>query len=258
MPLVSTTTVLPLQYPVVDPRTGILAEVWRVFFQGVSTLAVTVNGIPGQNVYPLASQPSLGPADAGYIAWITDYLHAVYWTGAIWQFAPGDVGNLFFRDYAGTPQEGTGAWALCDGSATTYLQVGGATLLAAAFTTPNLSGTASYKKTAAAYSGTLTAASGTTGTGTTGTDTTGTGTTGTGTTGTGTTANDGATFAPTIFSATDSAASINTTAHTHSIPGLSVPGLSVPGLSVPGLSVPALAVGSIDMAHLNVLPYIRR
>lgn len=201
-------------------------------------IAASQGQILGQLSGTLAEAPlGLSADDNGLLYFVTDYHQLVRWDGsaAVWKFAPGH-GNGYFRDFGITPQEV--GWALCDGSGTTYLVVGGATLTTASFTTPNLSGLPAYKKSAAAYTGTVVAAGGSTGTGTTGT----------GTTGTGTTANDGGTFAPTIFNAADTAASINTTAHTHSIPGL----------SVPGLSVPALSIGSIDTAHLNVLPYFKR
>lgn len=194
--------------------------------------------ILGQAQGTQAEQPTgLTIDNDGMLFFVTDFGHLVRWDGPLgmWKFAPGDVGNGFFRDYAITPQES--GWVLCNGAVTTYLVVGGATLTTANFTTPNLSGSPAYKKSAAAYAG-ITGVSGATDAGTTGT----------GTTGTGTTSNDGATFAPAIFNGADTPASINTTAHVH----------SMPGLSIPGLSVPALGVGSIDMAHLNVLPYFRR
>ena len=85
----------------------------------------------------VGSQPTLTGADAGYLAYVTDYGHLVHWTGTVWEFAPGDVGNKFRRDFMGAPQEV--GWQLMDGSATTYLTVGAATLTTSAYTTPDWS-----------------------------------------------------------------------------------------------------------------------
>lgn len=209
------------------------------------TLATTVTAVRS---FALAVQPTLAAGDANSFWLVTDYAHLVYWDGAAWQWADGDRPGRF-GDFDSDPGIG---WGLCDGSTYTALVVG-ATLTTRNIVTPDLKGTPAYKKSAAAYTGTLKAASGTTGTGTTGTGTTGT-------------ANTGDT----------------SVAHTHS-PGAGVLGgtqpavgawdtsvvstgmsandphhHSVPGLSVPGLSVPALGVGSLDMARLDVLPYVRR
>src|SRR5947207_9997037 len=94
------TTYLPSTHPVVYLTSGVITYDWLAFFQSLSTLAVTVNAIPGQHLFALAGQPALGASDAGYVAYLTDYGHFVRWTGTVWQFAPGDVGNGFFRDFA--------------------------------------------------------------------------------------------------------------------------------------------------------------
>lgn len=240
-----------------DLRTGALTRQWGQWitdlFGQVDANTTAVSGVPGVNkkTFAQVNALGLGSSDAGYLAWVTDYAHQVYWDGAAWQWLDGDRPTRF-GDFATNPGVG---WALCDGTATTYLTVGGMSLVATAFTTPNLSGTAAYRKSAAAYTGTVTAASGSTGTGTTGTGTTGTGTTGTGVTGTGTTGTPSSSAGPVAFGVD---VTVGSSLHTHTVPALSVPGLSVPGLSVPGLSVPALGVGSVDMAHVDVLPYVRR
>ena len=98
----------------------------------------------------LAEIPTgLGSGDAGFRYRITDYGHEVVWDGSAWDFAPGDDGNGYFQDFAITPQQS--GWALCDGSATTYLLLG-STITATAITPPNLTGY--YRKSAAAYSAT--------------------------------------------------------------------------------------------------------
>lgn len=246
MPPVSTTD-YPRETPVVDLKSGIVTEPWDHFFQAQASLAALVNTIIGQNLFALAAQPSLGAGDAGYIGWVTDYGHAVRWTGTIWQFAPGDTGNGFISDRMFAPQEV--GWQLCDGTVSTYLVVGGATLTTAALATPNLTGTAAYRKSAAAYTGVINAASGSTGGGTTGTGTSGAGTAhhhtqnhteavAAGGPGAPIVAAGGLSLQVTIVGNVDDEA-----AHTH---------------SVPGLSVPNLAVGTIDMPNVGMLPYARR
>lgn len=89
----------------------------------------------------------LSSGDAGFRFRITDFGHEVVWDGSAWDFAPGDDGNGYFQDFAITPQQD--GWAKCDGSATTYLQMG-STITAVPITPPNLTGY--YRKTAAAYS----------------------------------------------------------------------------------------------------------
>jgi hypothetical protein len=99
--------------------------------------------------------------DDGLLVFISDYHHLIRWNASlgVWQFAPGDGGNGFFQDFAITPQ--TEGWALCDGSTVAYLVVGGATLSTSNITLPDLDGTAAYRKSAAAYTGSIVAAAGT-------------------------------------------------------------------------------------------------
>jgi hypothetical protein len=251
--------------PIADVRTGTLPGngLWYFNFQNLASqlanLQAVANNAFGTNVFALADQPSLGVSDAGYVGFVSDYAHLVYWNGTAWIFLDG-VGG-YFTPFALAP--GTG-WAACDGSSVNILQVG-ATLTTTAVTTPNLNGSAAYVKSAATYSSTINAASGTTADGSTGTGTTGTGTTGTGTTGTGTTGTGSFTGQPTatVTVQSGSGATVAGQTHTHPIPALSVPGLSVPGLSVPGLSIPSLtvaglAVGTIDMAHVGAPFYVRQ
>jgi hypothetical protein len=199
----------------------------------------------------LAEQPlGLTIDDAGYIFDVTDFGHRVKWSGALWGFAPGDNGSGYFDDFAITPQ--ASGWALCDGSTVSYLVVGGVTLTTANIVLPNLSGSAAYRKSAAAYTGTIVAAAGSSGTGTTGgtspaTDAQG-GHTHTFTSGgpdsTGPlTAGGAQTYSTGIHvhsgtTAADGSHTHTVDSHTH--------------------TAPALGVGTLDMAHLNVLPYFRR
>lgn len=249
------TSYYPAETPVVTVPGGYVTPPWDAFFQTLSALELVVNAIPGVHVDTLVNQPSLGAGDVGYLFFVSDYAHFVRWSGTVWDWFDGDRPGKI-EDYAIDP--GTG-YHVCDGTATTYLVTGGVTLTTTAFTTPNLTGTAAYRKSAAAYTGTINAASGSTGTGSTGTGTTGTGTTGAGSAhhhtqnfNAGVTA--GGVAAPSAAAGGISlqASVVGNTddesAHTH----------SVPALSVPSLSVPALGVGSLDMPNVGMLPYVRR
>lgn len=260
---------IPGYEPIAGPM-GVIADGWRRLLEQlaatVTSQGASLSAIPGVNRWALADQPTLGASDEGYVAFVSDYGHLVRWTGTVWEFAPGDVGNGFLRAFPVAPQE-TG-WQLCDGTATDYLTVGGASLTATAFTTPDLDATPAYLKSANAYTGTINAKGGSTATGSTGTGNTGTGNTGTGTTGNesahthtyssthpietggvGLVGDGGGAAVQVSVAGTTSAGS----AHSHSVPAL-----SVPSLSVPSLSIPALGVGTIEMANLAVPMYFRR
>lgn len=99
----------------------------------------------------------LGATDAGFLFHVVDYAHRLRWTGSAWVFTDG--GNGFFQDFAVAPGVG---WELCDGSATDRLVVG-ASLSVAAITPPNLAGSPAYRKSGAAYTGSILGASGATG-----------------------------------------------------------------------------------------------
>lgn len=236
---------------------GMVDDTWRRFFEllasTVTAQGVTLAAVPGVNRWVLADQPTLGAGDAGYVAFVSDYGHFVRWTGSVWEFAPGDVGNGFFRAFAITPQE-TG-WALCDGSASDYLVVGGATLSATAITLPDLEGTAAYLKTAAAYSGSIVAgagASGSTAPGLTGSTASESSHTHTGTTdntpnATGDT-RDTSAVDMYGFSVTQHNHTFTTgagSAHSHGVGTLAVDSHTH-------------GIGTLDPSHLNVLPYFRR
>lgn len=146
-----------------DPGTGkIIYTAYRYFLDFatfVTSLVTAINQAVGVNSFTLAGQPTLGPGDAGFLGFVTDYGHFVKWDGAIWSFAPGDVGNGFRRDFAIVPQEA--GWQLIDGTANVpYLVVGGAALTTALINMPNLTGNPAYPKSAAAYTGVIVAATG--------------------------------------------------------------------------------------------------
>jgi hypothetical protein len=252
-------------------QVGALLPIPQNYFQLenalLTAMAQAVNAALGVNAWTLAQAQalSLGVSDAGYIAYITDYAHTIRWTGTAWVFLDG--GGGFLQDFAVFPQ-GNG-WQVCDGSATTYLTVG-ATLVATAFTTPNLSGSAAYRKSGA-YTGSIVAASapGATMSGSTATGSTGTGATGTGATGTSTTSGNTDVDTDLGVAYSGSATSPGVAAalnHHHPITNLPIPSLSVPSLSVPSLSIPALGAGTLaatvdatgEPAHLAVAVYFRR
>lgn len=151
---------LDVSAALVELRTGILTRQWQQWitnlFGQVDSLTTSVNALPGVNrkTYTELNALGLGASDAGYLAFEPDYGHLLRWTGSVWEFAPGDCGNKFFRDFVGVPQEV--GWQLCDGTATDYLTVGSVTLSVTALTPPAMSGY--YRKGAASYTGSTVAA----------------------------------------------------------------------------------------------------
>jgi hypothetical protein len=112
-----------LRYIFVETDTGaiyqcrIVASIptW-VWIGGISTVA------------NLAALPTLGTNDAGYLAYDANLQHLYQWTGAAWQFAPGDPGAGFLvpsLTAAGPPNGG--AWQLCDGTAAAVSKGNGTT-----------------------------------------------------------------------------------------------------------------------------------
>jgi hypothetical protein len=246
--------------------------VYRFFLDlvgSVKTLIASVNtAITGTAVFTLATQPALAAGDAGFLGFVgPPYNHFVTWDGAKWLFTAPDWGPGAIAPFAVPPQPA--GWQACDGTATDYLVVGGATLTTAPFTTPNLNGTPSYIKSAAIYSGALNPASGVTAAGATGTGVTGTGTTGNESAhthnvpGAGilTTGNEGSD--QTVQAGVGVTVAADPHQHQVTVPGVvSGPGSphnhTVPSLTVPSLTVPALGVGSLDVPSLGCPHYFRR
>lgn len=248
---------LPSDQPIAGNQ-GMVTQTWGEFFRSIAaniaSLLTTVATIPGVNNKTVATQPSLGLGDAGYLMWLTDYKHLLRWTGAAWEFF-GDSSNAFFADFIIAPQ--TGLWQLCDGTVVNYLTLG-ATLTETPFTTPNLVGTPAYRKAAAAYTGAIAAKVTPSATGT-------------GSTGTGTTSDDGG-HTPHIAAGTLVGSIIQAGALTPPITvgvntawevlapagGVDLDAVPAHHHTVPALSVPALSIGTIEMANLGCLPYFRR
>lgn len=149
-------TPLDFQTAAIELNLGTFTTRWEQLLRLLFGDVASVSSLPAVvNRFAFAAQPLLGVDDAGYIAFETTYGHLLRWTGAVWEFAPGDIGNGFFRDFAIAPQE-TG-WKLCDGTPTDYLTLGAA-LTVTAITPPNLNGTPTYRKSGA-YVGAIVAAS---------------------------------------------------------------------------------------------------
>jgi len=151
-------TTLDLQTPAIDTKVGTFMGRWQELIRGLFTDVAAVASLPAvinRGTSTELNALGLGASDESYLAFETVTGHVLRWTGTAWTFAAGDVGNKFKRDFWGTPQED--GWVLCDGGASSYLQLG-ATLSLTAFTTPNLSGSPAFHKSIAAYTGTIEAA----------------------------------------------------------------------------------------------------
>lgn len=117
----------------------------------------TFQPVTAQPVYTQSTQSNLatlaatlGASNAGLLVWVTDYNHVLEWTGAAYQWGPGENGSAFFQGFAAAPT-GNG-WHACDGSFVNYLRsdgtLGGAVL-------PNTAGSAAYMKFGSAYNSTI-------------------------------------------------------------------------------------------------------
>ena len=112
--------------------------------------------VAGLMATTFGNQPvDLGTADAGFELWITIQNHILRWSGAGWAFL--DSAGGYIADFVVAPPS-TG-WQLCDGTATDYLAISGATIVATAFTTPDetTGNPGTYHKSAAAYTGAINA-----------------------------------------------------------------------------------------------------
>lgn len=149
-------TPLDMNTPAIELKVGLFTWRWQELLRGLFGDVAAVSSLPAIiHRFAFAAQPSLGADDENYLAFETTYGHLLRWTGAVWEFAPGDPGNGYFEDYAIAPQ--AAGWILCDGTLTDYLTVGGALLTVTAITPPNLTGV--YRKGAAAYAAGIVAAS---------------------------------------------------------------------------------------------------
>lgn len=131
---------LPTQVPLTEGN-GATSRRWLGFFQSLLT---AVSRAAGENLFTIATQPTLGPTDAGYIGLETQFGHLLRWTGTAWEFAPGDGGNGYLLGFPVAPQ--AVGYGLCDGTVYTYLVVG-ATLTTATYdTTPAIAANVYFRR----------------------------------------------------------------------------------------------------------------
>ena len=77
---------------------------------------------------------TLTVSDTGLLVFVSDFYHVLQFNGTVFTWGPGETGA---HEIAGMPVAPSFGYALCDGSATTYLNSDGTVT---AFTTPNLIG----------------------------------------------------------------------------------------------------------------------
>src|SRR5579883_1689276 len=97
----------------------------------------------------------LGANDAGLLAHLTDYAHLVEWDGAAFRILDGQGGYIV--DAVAALATG---WQLCDGTVTDFLLDNTTNLAVTPFTTPDekTANPGTYHRSAAAYSGVISAA----------------------------------------------------------------------------------------------------
>lgn len=78
----------------------------------------------------------LGANDAGFLANLTDFAHALQWTGSAWQFGPGDAGGGYTVPFVGSPNPLAG-WHAANGAQIEVLNGNGSLRK---ITTPNTAG----------------------------------------------------------------------------------------------------------------------
>ena len=135
-------TQIPAQsVPPLDDRGGdtslppLLKTVWWLFLNSVNNAIAALNSALDAAVatIPLTMQrttqshlASGGPALAkGTLVEVTDYAHILRWTGAAYQWGPGEAGSGMMVAVAVAP---TGAgWHSCDGTNVAYLKGDGTT-----------------------------------------------------------------------------------------------------------------------------------
>lgn len=96
----------------------------------------------GVYAVPFANIPTdLGPNDAGFLLFVTDFSHLFRWDGAAWAWGPGDPGSGFIVAFGTglSPVPATG-WQKCDTTPTTFLRPSGGGINNIAFVTPNTAG----------------------------------------------------------------------------------------------------------------------
>lgn len=98
-----------------------------------------------------ADLPTLGTADAGVLAFVTDFSHALRWDGSAWGWAPGENGSGYDQFWNLNPP--TVGWALYNGSTVTYLKSDGTTATIALADLTSSAALAAYLKAGSASGG---------------------------------------------------------------------------------------------------------
>lgn len=78
------------------------------------TMLTDQNDLPGD----------LGTNDNGFLVYLTDYSHQLYWNGTGFQWAPGENGSGYIVAFVNPPNPLIG-WHVCDGSTVPTLQASG-------------------------------------------------------------------------------------------------------------------------------------
>jgi hypothetical protein len=98
----------------------------------------------------MALPTDLTANDAGFLLHIVDFSHLVRWTGASWEWAPGDEGNGYIEDFLVPPV--SPGWQVCDGTITSLLIVGHPSLYSQSIQLPDEVTNGAYHKSAATVS----------------------------------------------------------------------------------------------------------
>ena len=114
------------------------------YVSGVATWVYVTGTYNRTQSQLVALAATLTTADTGLLVNVTDYVHILQWSGAAWQWGPGEQGSGMLQGFAVAPGNG---WHVCDGSSVNYLKSDGTT---SSVTLPNPV-TASYMKYGAAY-----------------------------------------------------------------------------------------------------------
>lgn len=76
----------------------------------------------------LAELPDWTIREAGRQYYVTDYEHMLYWDGAAWTWAQGEIGSGYYAYFEGAPNTvGANAWALANGATVAKLNPDGTT-----------------------------------------------------------------------------------------------------------------------------------
>jgi hypothetical protein len=113
----------------------VVTDLGNVTYQWQNSAWAYLSGTYSLNQADIAAfKATLGVGDTGLRIYVQDFDHALQWNGQNFQWAPLPDKPAYIKGFEADPNPING-WALCDGSATTYLNPDGTTT---PFTTPNL------------------------------------------------------------------------------------------------------------------------